>query len=59
MLILAKNGLRYILGYFSKFHQGPMLRFLNIFAEKIGEKIGVFYSKQSKIILYIDHSIGS
>jgi hypothetical protein len=27
--------------------QGPMLWFLNISAEKIGEKVGVFDSKQS------------
>jgi hypothetical protein len=35
-----------------------MLWFLSIFAKKIGEKIGVFYSKQSWIIQQYDHNIG-
>jgi hypothetical protein len=30
----------------------------NIFAQKIGEKIGVFHSKQSTIIKNFDHNIG-
>jgi hypothetical protein len=32
--------------------------FLNIFAEKFGEKTGVFGSKQSKIMQKFDHNIG-
>jgi hypothetical protein len=32
--------------------------FLNIFAEKFCEKIGVFDSKQSKILKKVDHNIG-
>jgi hypothetical protein len=28
-------------------HQGPMLCFLNIFAKKVGEKVGFFDSKRS------------
>jgi hypothetical protein len=30
----------------------------NIFAKKFFEKIGVFYSKQSKILKKVDHNIG-
>jgi hypothetical protein len=32
--------------------------FKNIFAKKFGENIGVFDSKQSKIIQNVDHNIG-
>jgi hypothetical protein len=32
--------------------------FLNIFAKKSAKKIGIFFSKQSKIILKFDHNIG-
>jgi hypothetical protein len=32
--------------------------FLNIFAEKFSEKIGVFDSKQSYIMQKFDHNIG-
>jgi hypothetical protein len=30
-------------------HLGPMLRFLNIFAEKIGEKIGFLTQNKAKL----------
>jgi hypothetical protein len=39
------------------FCQGPMLWFFNIFAEKFGEKNGVFESKQSTIMQKFDHDI--
>jgi hypothetical protein len=32
--------------------------FLNIFAEKFSEKIGVFVSQQSQILKKVDHNIG-
>jgi hypothetical protein len=32
--------------------------FLNIFAEKFSEKIGVFDSKESNIMQKLDHNIG-
>jgi hypothetical protein len=39
--------------------QGPMLWFLKIFSpKKIGEKIGVFDSKQSYIVKKFDHNFG-
>jgi hypothetical protein len=39
-------------------HLGPMLRFLNIFAEKYSEKIGDFVLKESQIFKKVDHNIG-
>jgi hypothetical protein len=32
--------------------------FLNIFAKKFSEKIGIFVSKQSQILKKVDHNIG-
>jgi hypothetical protein len=57
-LIVSEKGLGYILGDFSRTRLGPMLWFLNIFAEKFCKKLAFLSPNKAKFWNIFDHNIG-
>jgi hypothetical protein len=56
-IVLSKKNVQFLLTK-RRMSMDRCYDFLNIFAEKFSEKIGVFDSKQSKIVQNYDHNIG-